>query len=167
MCRFCLNSTQVSTSPRSPRMLGVVEKSTVRMPQARCRWCTQQYTAVCWLMMIYCCTVYKVGNWQLCTHYTLKVREREREISQTACLCPQFWLKAPNCPRVKLKTGQNVFMAAVVAPTHVSHHDSTRAAVSTTALGACAVRVWESKKDPSERSLTNSGEDFDRLDAIP
>ena len=58
-------------------------------------------------------------------------------------------------------------MAAVVAPTHVSHHDSTRAAVSTTALGACAVRVWESKKDPSERSLTNSGEDFDRLDAIP
>lgn len=48
-------------------------------------------------------------------------------------------------------------MAAVVAPTHVSHHDATRAAVSTTALGVCAVRVWESKKDPSERPLTNSG----------
>jgi len=44
-------------------------------------------------------------------------------------------------------------MAAVVAPTHVSHHDATRAAVSTTALGVCAVRVWESKKDPSERLI--------------
>lgn len=44
-------------------------------------------------------------------------------------------------------------MAATTAPTHVSHHDATRAAVSTTALGACAIRVWESKKDPAERLI--------------
>lgn len=42
--------------------------------------------------------------------------------------------------------------ASAVAPTHVSHHDASRAAVSTTALGVCALRVWESKKDPSERA---------------
>ena len=47
-------------------------------------------------------------------------------------------------------------MAATVAPTSVHHHDATRAQVSTTALGVCAVRVWESKKDPSERVLVNS-----------
>ena len=34
----------------------------------------------------------------------------------------------------------------VEAPTHVAHHDETRAAVSTTALGVCALRAWESKK---------------------
>lgn len=44
-------------------------------------------------------------------------------------------------------------MAATTAPTHVSHHDATHAAVSTTALGACALRVWESKKDPAERLI--------------
>ena len=48
-------------------------------------------------------------------------------------------------------------MAATTAPTHVSHHDATRAAVSTTALGACALRVWESKKDPAERPWSRWG----------
>eukprot|EP00438_Fugacium_kawagutii_P021852 Skav233021 [mRNA] locus=scaffold909:385052:391693:+ [translate_table: standard] len=42
---------------------------------------------------------------------------------------------------------------APAAPTHVSHHDASRAAVSTTALGVCALRVWESKKDPSVRLI--------------
>lgn len=46
--------------------------------------------------------------------------------------------------------------AVVPAPTHVSHHDASRAAVSTTALGVCALRVWESKKDPSERAWEES-----------
>lgn len=36
-------------------------------------------------------------------------------------------------------------------PTHVEHHDATRAAVSTTALGVCALRAWESKKPETER----------------
>lgn len=43
--------------------------------------------------------------------------------------------------------------AVAEAPLHVAHHDATRAAVSTTALGVCAMRCWESKKDPSERLL--------------
>lgn len=43
--------------------------------------------------------------------------------------------------------------ATTTAPTHVSHHDATRAAVSTTALGVCALRVWESKRDPAERLI--------------
>lgn len=152
-------------------MLGVVEKSTVRMP----RWC-------CWWQMmpihaihsdkgevgskIWQCVDYVDWWWFIVVLHIIFVAfiilyyisrfflymQRYRRLS-----CALSWLKAPNCPRAKLKTGQNVFMAAVVAPTHVSHHDATRAAVSTTALGVCAVRVWESKKDPSERPLTNSG----------
>ena len=42
--------------------------------------------------------------------------------------------------------------AAAVAPTHVVHHDTSRAAVSTTALGVCILRAWESKK-PEEHRL--------------
>lgn len=42
--------------------------------------------------------------------------------------------------------------AATVAPTHVVHHDTSRAAVSTTALGVCILRAWESKK-PEEHRL--------------
>ena len=51
-----------------------------------------------------------------------------------------------------------VAMAAaesMAAPTHVEHHDTTRAAVSTTALGVCMLRAWESKKQESERLFSD------------
>ena len=41
--------------------------------------------------------------------------------------------------------------AAVAPPTHVVHHDASRAGVSTTALGVCAARAWESSKPEEQR----------------
>mmetsp|Transcript_9081 Transcript_9081/g.16618 ORF Transcript_9081/g.16618 Transcript_9081/m.16618 type:complete len:269 (-) Transcript_9081:203-1009(-) len=41
----------------------------------------------------------------------------------------------------------------MAAPTHAEHHDETRAAVPTTALGVCRMRAWESKKPESERLI--------------
>ena len=172
VCCFCLNSTQVSTSPtqdawrrrkvHSPdaQMIRGADDAIHAIHSSRVnlgaksgnmlkRW---WFIVVLYIIFVASIMLYYISRF-------LVYMQRYRHLA-----CALSWLKAPNCPRAKLKTGQNVFMAAVVAPTHVSHHDATRAAVSTTALGVCAVRVWESKKDPSERPLTNSGEDFDRVD---
>lgn len=158
VCCFCLNS-----NPKLARLFSqdAWRRRKVHRPDAQMMqymqytavgWIWEQNLAICWLLLYWWWFIVVLYIILYYISRFLVYMQRYRHLA-----CALSWLKAPNCPRAKLKTGQNVFMAAVVAPTHVSHHDATRAAVSTTALGVCAVRVWESKKDPSERPLTNSG----------